>query len=68
MRLDYAIIGLSIILLAGSMYLAGLSFQIADMPTRVETLNYSTYLFVASIAILIFMAIISLAKKKLNSE
>jgi hypothetical protein len=63
LRIDYAIIGLSIILLAGSMYLAGLSLQIADLPARVETVNYATYLFVASIALLIFMAIISLIKK-----
>lgn len=65
MRLDYAMIGLSIILLAGSMYLAGLSLQITDTPARVETVKYATYLFVASIALLIFMAIISLVKKAL---
>ena len=63
MRIDYAIIGLSIILLAGSMYLAGLSLQMADMSARVETVQYATYLFVASIALLIFMAIIALIKK-----
>jgi hypothetical protein len=65
LRLDYAIIGLLIILLAGSMYLAGLSFQIADAPTRVETVTYATYLFVASIVLLIFIIIISIVKKAL---
>lgn len=65
MRIDYAIIGLSIILLAGSMYLAGLSLQIAELPARVETVNYATYLFISSIVLLIFMAIISLIKKAL---
>lgn len=65
MRLDYAIIGFSIILLAGSMYLAGLSLQITDTPAKVETVKYATYLFVASIVILIFMVIISLVKKAL---
>ncbi|MCW4044309.1 MAG: hypothetical protein NWE94_02180 [Candidatus Bathyarchaeota archaeon] len=65
MRIDYAIIGISIILLAGSMYLAGLSLQITDVSTRVETVKYATYLFVASIALLVFMAVISLIKKTL---
>ena len=65
MRIDYAIIGLAIILLAGSIYLAGLSLQMADVSARVETVKYATYLFVASIALIIFMVIISIAKKTL---
>ncbi len=48
------------------MYLAGLSLQITDASARVETVKYATYLFAASIAILIFMAIISLIKKALT--
>jgi len=63
LRIDYAIIGLSIILLAGSMYLAGLSLQMADASARAETVNYAVYLFVVSIALLIFMAIIAVIKK-----
>jgi hypothetical protein len=47
------------------MYLAGLSLQIAELPARVETVNYATYLFISSIVLLIFMAIISLIKKAL---
>ena len=66
MRIDYAIIGLSILLLAGSMYLAGLSLQIADTATRIETVKYATYLFVASIVILIFMAVIGVIKKAIT--
>jgi predicted anti-sigma-YlaC factor YlaD len=62
-RIDYAIIGLSIVFLVGSMYLAGLSLQIADLSTKVQTVTYATYLFSSSIALLIFMAIISLIKK-----
>jgi hypothetical protein len=65
LRIDYAIIGLAIILLVGSMYLAGLSLQMADLTDRVETVTYATYLFVASIVLLIFMAIISIVKKAL---
>jgi len=65
-RIDYAIIGLSILLLVVAIYLAGLSLQITDAPARVETVTYATYLFVASIAILIFMAIISLIKKAIT--
>ena len=45
------------------MYLAGLSLQIADLAARVQIVTYATYLFVSSIVILIFMAIISLLKK-----
>jgi hypothetical protein len=45
------------------MYLAGLSLQIADLPTKVQIVTYATYLFSSSIALLIFMAIISLIKK-----
>ena len=66
LRIDYAIIGLSILLLAGSMYLAGLSLQIADAPERIETIQYATYLFVASIALLIFMAVIAVIKKAIT--
>jgi len=66
LRIDYSIIGLSILLLVVSMYLAGLSLQITDASARVETVKYATYLFAASIAILIFMAIISLIKKALT--
>lgn len=65
LRADYAIIGLSILLLAGSMYLAGLSLQIVDTPARVETVNYATYLFATSIGLLVFMAVISVIKKAL---
>jgi hypothetical protein len=65
LRIDYAVIGLAIILLAGSMYLAGLTLQMTDVPTRVQTVNYAMYLFVSSIVLLIFMAIISLIKKAL---
>ncbi len=51
------------------MYLAGLSLQMADVPARVETVQYATYLFVASIALLIFMGIVALIKKTaLKSE
>ncbi|HLE75148.1 MAG TPA: hypothetical protein VI864_03780 [Candidatus Bathyarchaeia archaeon] len=63
MRIDYAVIGLSIVFLVGSMYLAGLSLQIADLPTRVQIVTYATYLFASSIVLLIFVAIISLVKK-----
>jgi len=63
LRIDYAVIGLSIVFLVGSMYLAGLSLQIADLAARVQIVTYATYLFVSSIVILIFMAIISLLKK-----
>jgi hypothetical protein len=65
LRVDYAIIGLAILLLAGSMYLAGLSFQMADLSARGETVNYAIYLFVVSIVLIIFMGIISLVKKVL---
>lgn len=65
MRIDYAIIGPAIILLAGSMYLAGLSLQMADLAARVETVEHATYLFVASIVLIIFMVIILIAKKAL---
>jgi hypothetical protein len=62
-RIDYAIIGLSIVFLVGSMYLAGLSLQIADLSTKVQIVTYATYLFSSSIALLILVAIISLIKK-----
>ena len=65
LRVDYAIIGFAIILLAGSMYLAGLSLQMTDLAARVETVKYATYLFVASIVLIIFMVIISIVKKAL---
>jgi len=45
------------------MYLAGLSLQMADASARAETVNYAVYLFVVSIALLIFMAIIAVIKK-----
>jgi len=63
LRIDYAVIGLSIVFLVGSMYLAGLSLQIADLPTRVQIVTYATYLFASSIVLLIFVTIISLVKK-----
>jgi hypothetical protein len=65
LRIDYAVIGLAIILLAGSIYLAGLTLQMTDVPTRAQTVNYAMYLFVSSIVLLVFMAIISLIKKAL---
>ena len=65
LRIDYAIIGLAIILLAGSMYLAGLSLQMADLSARVETVKYAIYMFVASIVLIIFIVIISIVKKAL---
>lgn len=45
------------------MYLAGLSLQIADLPSKVQIVTYATYLFSSGIALLIFMEIILLIKK-----
>jgi hypothetical protein len=45
--------------------LSGLSLQMADLAARVETVEYATYLFVASIALIIFIVIVSIAKKAL---
>ena len=49
--------------LALTLFLAGLSFQIADITLRVVTMLYSTYMFVSGIAILILIEVVHLAKK-----
>jgi hypothetical protein len=63
LRIDYAVIGLSIIFLAVSMYLAGLSLQMTDLPTRAQIVTYATYLFSSSMVLLVLVAIVSIIKK-----
>ena len=63
MKIDHVLLIVGLFFLAFTLFLAGLSFQIADMTLRVETMLYSTYMFISGIAILILIEVVHLAKK-----
>ena len=63
MKIDHVLLIVGLFFLAFTLFLAGLSFQIADMTLRVETMLYSTYMFISGIAILILIQVAHLAKK-----
>ena len=63
MKIDHVLLTVGLFFLALTLFLVGLSFQIEDMTLRVETLVYSTYIFVSGIAILILIEVVYLAKK-----
>ena len=62
MKIDRVLLIVGLFFLALTLFLAGLSFQIADMTLRVETMLYSTYMFISGIAILILIEVVHLAK------
>lgn len=63
MRFDRALFGLSIALFIGSIYLAGASLQITDLPIKLQAVTYATYLFYPA-AILLALVITALLLKK----
>ena len=62
MKIDHVLLIVGLFFLALTLFLAGLSFQIADMTLRVATMLYSTYMFISGIAILILIEVVHLAK------
>ena len=63
MKIDRVLLIVGLFFSALTLFLAGLSFQIADMTLRVGTMLYSTYMFISGIAILILIEVVHLAKK-----
>jgi hypothetical protein len=63
MKIDSVLLIVGLFFLAVTLFLAGLSFQIADLTLRVGTMLYSTYLFFSGIAILVLIEVVHLAKK-----
>jgi hypothetical protein len=68
MKIDRVLIIVGLFFLALTLFLAGLSFQIADMTLRVATMLYSTYMFISGIAILILIEVVHLAKKAMSKR
>ena len=63
MKIDRMLLIVGLFFLALTLFLAGLSFQIEDMTLRVETMLYSTYMFISGIAILILIEVVHLTQK-----
>jgi hypothetical protein len=63
MKIDRVLLIVGLFFLAVTLFLAGLSFQIADLTLRVKTMLYSTYIFFSGIAILVLIEVVHLAKK-----
>ena len=63
MKIDRVLLIVGLFFLAVTLFLAGLSFQIVDMTLRVETMLYSTYMFISGIVILILIEVVYLVKK-----
>ena len=68
MKIDRVLLIVGLFFLALTLFLAGLSFQIADMTLRVATMLYSTYMFISGIAILILIEVVHLAKKAMSKR
>jgi hypothetical protein len=67
MKVDCVLLMVSLLFLGITLFLAGLSFQMADFALRVQTMLYATYMFVSGIAILVLIEVVHLAKKEMPS-
>jgi len=54
MKPEYALIGISVVLLVGTIFVGGLSVWMTDLATSIPLLHYATYMFVIAIILLIF--------------
>ena len=68
MKTNRVLLIVGLFFLALTLFLAGLSFQIADMTLRVATMLYSTYMFISGIAILILIEVVHLAKSAMSKR
>ena len=65
MKVDRVLLMVSLLFLGITLFLAGLSFQMADFALRVQTMLYATYMFISGIAILVLIEVVHLAKKEM---
>lgn len=66
MKIDRLLLIVSLLFLAITLFLAGLSFQMTDMALRVQTMLYATYMFISDIAMLVLIEVIHLAKREIS--
>jgi hypothetical protein len=65
MKIDRLLLIISLLFLALTLFLAGLSFQMTDFVLRVQTMLYGTYMFISGIAILVLIEVVHLAKREI---
>jgi hypothetical protein len=66
MKVDRLLLIISLLFLAITLFLAGLSFQMTDFALRVQTMLYATYMFISGIAILVLIEVVHLAKREIT--
>lgn len=65
MKIDRLLLIISLLFVALTLFLAGLSFQMTDFVRRVQTMLYATYMFISGIAILVLIEVVHLAKREI---
>ena len=68
MKVDRLLLIVSLLFLAITLFLAGLSFQMTDFALRVQTMLYATYMFISGIAIIVLIEITHLAKREITKH
>ena len=68
MKVDRALLAVSLFFLGVTLFLTGLSFRMDDFTLRVQTMIYATYMFLSGIAILVSIEIIHLAKREMAQQ
>jgi hypothetical protein len=63
MKIDRLLLITSLMFLAITLFLAGLSFRTTDFALRIQTMLYATYMFISGIAILVLIEVLHLAKR-----
>jgi hypothetical protein len=65
LRIDYGIILVSVVFFVASIYMGGLSFQVADLPLRVGLVNFATSLFFVGVMLQVFLVLVFVLKRRL---
>ena len=58
----------SLVFLAVTLFLAGLSFQMTDTALRVQTMLYATYMFITGVAMVVVIEVLHLAKREITKQ
>jgi len=65
LRIDHGIILVSVVFFAASIYMGGLSFQVADLSLKVDLVTFATSLFLVGVMLQVFLVLVFVLKRRL---
>ena len=66
LRIDHGIILVSMVFFVASIYVGGLSFQVAGLSLRVGLVTFATSLFLVGVVLLVFLLLVFVLKRRLG--